>query len=496
MQTIESLEPRTLLALTFDYASAFGDRETLDSANAVAVDIAGNTYFAGTFRGRIDVDRSNRNQRFLASFSDTYDAFVVKYDPEGRVLWAKKFGANGHDSIDKLVLGTNGDVYMSGQFEGIVDFNPAKAVSRLTSHGKKDAFILRLNSAGQHVFSGHIGGGRDDAITAIAVGPTGDLYYSGYVRLGGDVDLTSRTKIVENRGVDDTIIARIRGDGRGRWMRMFGENATRETVTGMSVDASGNVFLAGNFNETVQFERSSHRFDREAEGGTDIYLAKLNSNGRFQWVRTIGGNKEDVVVDMAQDVNGNLHITGNFAKSVDFDPGSGRRILAAPGDGSAFIVKLTGDAELLWARQIGPAVINNEDERGVIIARAITVDFLGNVYTTGDFVRTIDFDPGPGLSVIDIDKEGNVPTLPTQFQPSNAYVHKLDENGDFVEVEHFGGEDGTVLPRDIAVDFFDRVSVAGAFAGFVDLAPGPAEFRRSTRERRRDSSAFLVRFEP
>jgi hypothetical protein len=496
MHTIQSLEPRTLLAASFGYAAVFGDKETLDSGNAIATDSAGNTYIGGTFRGKIDVNKSNRGKHFLKTDHD-HDAFLVKYDPNGKLIWSFDFGADGDETIDHLVIGPTGDVYASGQFEATVDFDPKAGVHNLTSHGKLDAFILHLTQDGNYVWAGHIGGEKDDAITALAVGPTGDIYYSGYARLRGDVDPTRAVRNIVDRGVDDTIISRIDGDnGKIKWLRIFGEDATRETIFGLTVDAGENVFAAGVFNETVQFVRNDRSFDRKAVGGYDIYFARLNSTGQFQYIRTIGGNKDESVVDMAQDPSGNLYITGNFQKTVDFAPGPTQTLLAAPGDSSAYIAKYDADANLQWGRVIGEAIVGSHSERGTIIARAIALSPGGDVYTVGDFARTIDFDPGAGLHVVDAEKSNNVPALLTQIQPSDAYIHRLDNDGNFLAVERIGGADGTILPHDIAVDSSGGINVTGAFAGFVDVNPTRGVFRRSTKEQRRDSNIFIVKLLP
>ncbi|HEV8379070.1 MAG TPA: hypothetical protein VGP99_09485 [Tepidisphaeraceae bacterium] len=497
MHTIDLLEPRTLLAFSFAYASAFGDIETLDSGNAVVVDAQGNTYFAGTFRGRIDVNRSNHRKHFLKA-DDNYDAFLVKYDPAGKLLWSEQFGsADGDETIEHMVIGPNGDVYATGQFEEIVDFDPKAGVHRLTSHGKRDAFILHLTENGNYVWAGNIGGELDDDITAFAVGPSGDMYYSGFVRLRGDADPTRGVRSIIDRGVDDTIIARLNGTtGAIKWMKVFGEDATRETVFGLAVDANENVTAAGMFNETVGFDRHDSSFDREAVGSDDVYLAKLDSRGDFQFIKTIGGKKQETVVDMVQDDQGNLYLTGNFAKTTDFEPGPGQTLLAAPSGGSAYVLKMDADANLTWVRQIGPAVIGGDAEQAVVIARSIGIDVNGAVSTVGDFAGTVDFDPGSGQRIIDVDKSGNTPALPGQLLPSDTYVHKLDSDGNFLAVRHFGGEDGTTLAHDIAVDAAGAINITGAYAGFVDLNPTSGAFRRSTHEHRGDSNVFLVKLLP
>jgi hypothetical protein len=497
MHTIDTLEPRRLLAFAFDYASAFGDVETLDSGNAVVVDAAGNTYFGGTFRGKVDVNKSNHAQKFLNAV-DNYDAFLVKYDPNGKLVWSRQIGiSNGDETIEHLVIGPNGDLYATGQFEETVDFDAGSGVHPLTSHGKRDAFILHLTSKGKYVWAGNIGGERDDDITALAVGPSGDMYYSGFVRLSGDADPTRATRSIVDRGVDDTIIARLNGkNGAIKWLKVYGENATRETVFGLAVDDNENVTAAGMFNDPVEFDRGDRSFDREPVGSDDVYIARLNSRGNFQFIKTFGGKKQETVVDLVQDSAGNLYVNGNFAKTTDFDPGPGEKLLEAPGDSSAYILKLDADANFIWVRQVGAAVIGGSNEDAFIVARGLAVDGSGSVVTTGDFDGTVDFDPGSGERIIDVDKSNNTTAIAGQLSASDAYVLRLDADGNFVAVAHFGGEDGTVLAHDIAVDSSGGVNITGAYAAFVDLNPGHGNFRRSTDDHRNDTNIFLLKLLP
>jgi hypothetical protein len=494
MLTIESLESRRLFAISFSYATAFGDLETLDIGNSVAVDAGGNTYFAGTFRGKIDVDKSNSKKKFLTA-DDNYDAFLVKYGPTGKLIWAQQYGTgDGDESINRLLIGPNGDLYATGTFEETVDFDAKAGVHKLVSHGKVDAFILHLRPNGNYVWAGNIGGELDDAITAFAVGPSGDMYYSGYVRLRGDADPTKAVRNIFDRGVDDTIIARLNGtNGAVKWMKVFGENATRETVFGLAVDADESLLAAGMFNETVAFDRRDESFNREAVGSDDVYLARLDPGGEFQFIKTFGGKKQETIADMVQDDAGNIYLTGNFAKTTDFEPGPGQTLLAAPGDTAAYVLKMDGNANLTWVRMIGAAIIGGHDEDATVAARGIAVDAGGGVYSVGDFSGTVDFDPGAGLKAIEVDKSGNTPALPGQVEASDTYVQRLDADGNFVEVKRFGGDDGTSFAHDIAIDPSGGINIVGSFSGFVDLNPTSGAFRRSTQDDRNDSNVFLVK---
>lgn len=494
MHSIEQLESRRMLAIGFSYAAAFGDKETLDSGNAVVADAAGNTYFAGTFRGKADVNKSNSAKKILVA-DDNFDAFLVKYSPTGKLLWAQQIGSpDGDEAIDRLVIGPNGDLYATGTFEETVDFDASSRVHNLATHGKRDGFILHLKPSGKYVWAGNIGGELDDAITAFAVGPGGDMYYSGFVRLRGDADPTPNVRPIVDRGVDDTIIARLNGkSGAIKWIKVFGEDATRETIFGLSVDASESVIAAGMFNEKVEFDRSDSHFDRESAGSDDVYLARLNSKGDFQFIKTFGGKKQETMADLATDPAGNLYLTGNFNKTTDFAPGPPQELLAAPTGGAAYILKMTKDADLTWVRMIGAAIINGNDEDATVAARGIALDTSGNIWAIGDFAGTVDFDPGPGFRIVDIDKSGDTPALPGQFEAGDTYIEKLDPSGLFLDLRHFAGDDGTTLPHDLAVDASGGIAIVGAFSDFVDLNPTSGAFRRSTDESRGDSDVFLVK---
>src|SRR5262249_33807654 len=147
----------------------------------------------------------------------------------------------------------------------------------ITSHGGQDGFVARLDRNGKLVWVGDIGGGDDDFMTALAVGPDGDVYCAGTVRLVGDIDPSRGVRNITTKGVDDTFIERLdASSGKLKWSRVYGEDDTTEGVNGMNVDDQGNVFVAGVFNNTVRFDRKNPKFDRSSSGGNDVYLAKLN----------------------------------------------------------------------------------------------------------------------------------------------------------------------------------------------------------------------------
>lgn len=157
---------------------------------------------------------------------------------------------------------------------------------------------------------------------------------------------------------------------------------------GVSVDTYGNVYSTGWFNGTADFDPGPGTFNLLNAGvlGADIFISKLDSNGDFVWAKSMGGTFSDSGYGIAIDTSGNVYTTGSFGGTADFDPGTGVLDLVSSGGTDIFISKLNNSGDFVWAKALGAGF----DDYGY----DISVDSSGNVYTTGFFRGTVDFDPG------------------------------------------------------------------------------------------------------
>ncbi|MBT6372369.1 MAG: hypothetical protein HOJ86_06840, partial [Acidimicrobiaceae bacterium] len=154
-------------------------------------------------------------------------------------------------------------------------------------------------------------------------------------------------------------------------------------------------------------------------------------------VAVFGGTNADYGYSVAVDSSGNVYTTGYFNGTVDFDPGAGTANLTSNGYKDVFVSKLDSSGNYVWAKNFGGT--------GNDMGYSVAVDSSGNVYTTGYFTGTVDFDPGAGTTNL-------VPN-----GSSDAFVSKLDSSGDLVwaknldvQIVGFGQFDRTALS--IAVD--------------------------------------------
>jgi hypothetical protein len=242
-----------------------------------------------------------------------------------------------------------------------------------------------------------------------------------------------------------------------------------EEVDGLAVNATG-VYTTGRFEGTTDFDPGTGTFPLTSKGSPDQFISKLDSDGNFVWAASVGGEGAytwgfDVAVDPA----GNVFSTGAFEGTVDFDPGPGVYSLksAIPSPASqgsshdAFVSRFDSSGQLVWARQMGGSWYE--------YGNGIALDGDGNVYTTGYFAGTADFDPGPA----------RVRLTPLPSESPNAFVSKLDRFGDHIWARHLG-RGGQTEAFAVAVSENGDVFSTGRFGDTADFDPGLGKEIRTT----------------
>ena len=116
----------------------------------------------------------------------------------------------------------------------------------------------------------------------------------------------------------------------------------------------------------------------------------FGQQANFEWAKQMGSSFNENGRSIKVDASGNVYTTGRFYGTVDFDPGPGTNNLTAQGGADVFVQKLDPSGNFLWAKSFG----GTSNDQGY----SITVDASGNVYTTGQFEGTVDFDPGAGTN--------------------------------------------------------------------------------------------------
>ncbi len=350
-----------------------------------------------------------------------------------------------------IAIDSSGNVYTIGKFRDTADFDPGPELFNLTPLGSSDAFISKLDSNGNFVWAKAIKGSLTVSGNGISVDALGNVYTTGHFYGTVDFDPGIEPYNLESKGSQDIFISKLDSNGDFVWAKAIGETDI-DSGKAISVDVSGNVYTIGVFSGTVDFDPGSGTtFNLENPGSQSIFISKFTSDGNFVWAKAIGGNNNDSGDDIAIDDTGNVYTTGFFQSTGDFDPGPGIFNLESAGYDDIFVSKLTSNGNFVWAKAIG----GNENDSG----KGIATDSSGNVYITGSFFETVDFDPGPGafnlLSAGDTD----------------IFISKLDSNGDFVWAKAMGGE-AYDEGEGISVDGYGNSYTTGYFFGTMDFDSG------------------------
>jgi len=232
----------------------------------------GSLFVTGVFAGSADFDPGACACTLVSAGGD--DAFVVRLDAEGNLIWAKQFGGTGTDTGRGIAVADDGSVYAAGMFTGTADFDPGTGTASLTSAGGYDMFVFQLDGAGDYVWAKQLGGTTHDMTYALESAPDGGVYVGGYFRETGDFDPGPATLDLTSAGGQDAIVVRLDAAGRFVWAAPLG-GAENDYVNALAAAPDGSVYATGAFRNTADFDPREGVFALTSRGGADAFLVRL-----------------------------------------------------------------------------------------------------------------------------------------------------------------------------------------------------------------------------
>ncbi len=356
-----------------------------DEAMSISIDANGYVYTTGYYNDSADFN-TDTGTTFLSTTSGS-NIFLQKMDAAGNFLWAKQTGSLGNDFGRAITTDVNGNVYVTGRFFGSVDFDPDTTTSTLSATGGSDIFVEKFDAFGNFSWAKKMGGSTEDEGWAITTDLSGNVYTTGVFRGVADFDPNAGTFYLASAGGRDIFIQKLSSSGTYLWAKRFG-SSNDDGGKSITIDFQGNLLIAGNFMGTSDFDPGIGTSFLSSAGARDVFVQKLDNSGNLIWVKQFGGNSNDYGQSMSTDTNGNIYLTGSIWGTADFDPGPGTYNLTPLGTVDIFIQKLDTLGDFIWAKQIGGS--------GKGVGQSITTDNFENIYTTGYFNNSIDFNPGSG----------------------------------------------------------------------------------------------------
>ena len=404
-----------LVAARPDFGFAFGvGHEGADQANAVALDAEGNVYVVGLFEGTVDFDPGPGIRQLT---SDGRQSFIAKYTAEGALAWVGRMQGTGSSYGRNIDAPGDGFVYVTGDFSGDLEFSGNGGTEVLAGAGSTDIFVAKLSESGNLVWLKGFVGGAGDALSVVA-GPDGSVYTTGHVNNTIDFDPGPDTFYLSYvSSYWDTYVSKLDANGDFVWAKLIAGNGS-VTASTINLAADGNIYLAGDFRGTIDFDPGEGVHSLSSYGSyTDAYVLKLNSNGDFGWVRTATGTGYNSVRGLSLASDGGVVTTGSFQYSADFDPGAAQYTLTSESGYDGFLWRLSADGDLVWARQFAGA--------SYVYGQAVEVTGDNSIYLAGTYISSVDVDPGTDTFL-----------LTTSDGTYNTFLSKLDADGQLQWVQH------------------------------------------------------------
>jgi hypothetical protein len=388
-----------LIAQTFDWAKIEG-RYAYDYGYGITTDNAGNVYVAGKYE-EVNANFSGT----LVPCQGNHDIWVAQYSSSGSLNWIKTAGGITGDYAWGIAT-DNTYVYVTGEVEGsgeTIVFVGSPIT--LTTVASNDIFVAKYDVTGNLLWAKSAGGVDYEKGIAIANDNSGNVYicglYCGTITFGGTTTINCTSN-----GTADMFVAKYDANGNFQWVQHAGSNG-RDEAKGIKCDAAGNVYVTGFYSEGCSFG-SQVLTTHNPPNWYDIFLAKYDPSGNLQWVKTAGGDYDDVAWGLTMDNVGKLYITGEFnAYNFEYN-------LTTTGMADVFVACYDASGNLQWAKGAGGSMIDR--------ARGIGTDG-NNIVITGQFGSTANFG---SYSV-------------TSADSSDVFMASLNNYGDFRGVASVGG---------------------------------------------------------
>ena len=365
--------------------------------------------------------------------------------------WANSIGNTTTDKSYDITTDGSGNVYITGEFSGTADFDPGTGTADLISNGSADIFFAKYDSSGNYLWAKNIGSSSfDDRSSGIITDSIGNVYITGAFRGTADFDPGAGTTNLTPIGWYDIFIAKYDSSGNYIWAKNVGSTNWDESFD-IASDAIGNVYITGFFQDTADFDPGAGTTNLASVGNQDIFITKYDNSGNFLWAKNIGSASYDYGYSITTDAWSNVYITGYFYDTADFDPGPGIANLISVDFKDIFFAKYDSSGNYIWAKSIG----GSSDDVGYSIATDVT----GNVYITGSFQLTADFDPGVGTENL------------TFISLPDIFFAKYDSSGNYIWARQLGTSDYD-MGYSITTDEESNVYIAGYFSNTIDFDPG------------------------
>ena len=335
----------------------------------------GYVYIAGYFRsnsvtfGTITLINSS-----VASGIDGADMYLVKYDVQGNIIWARSAGGSSTpignvDRCNGIAVDDADNVYVAGNFSS---YSASFGSYSITNYGSNNVFLAKYDSTGIVQWAQSYGGTGSDFGSDIAISSSGDIYITGF--FGSSLVIVGNTNVINTTSGSSVFLMKLKQNGNITWIR-YANGTAFQRPTGIITQLNGDVVISG------YYESSTLTFDSYSISNvtpySEIFIASFDSSGTCNWMQSAGSPSHDETIGMYGDNASNIYISG-YIPGVSFQAGS----IIAPNTNQyhSIILKYTSSGI--------PSALNLFGKSGSAIAFDVAGNGSSSPYVCGSFRDT------------------------------------------------------------------------------------------------------------
>ncbi len=407
-----------------------------DVAYSCITDTLGNVYLAGYTGSINNIATSGAHQIIYGGDSD---AFFLKFNNYGFLMWGTYYGGNGHDYGTSCCVGIDQSLYFSGYTSSISAIATVGVHQDTFAGGNYDAFLVCFDSLGQRQWGTYYGGSDWDKAFSCSVDRNGNSFIVGETKsIAGISSTGAHQSIYGGGGKNDAFLVCFDSLGQRQWGTYYGGTGA-DIARSCCVDNLGYIYMAGQ-TESITAITTQGAHQTIFGGITDAFLVKFNNSGVRQWGSYYGGNGGDYAFSCAIDAFGNVYF-GGYTNSTSNMSSLGVHQDTIGGGSDAFLVRFDSLGQRKWGSYYGGS--------GNDVAYSCTTDALGNVFLTG---RTHSVNAISTISAHQIAHGGGW---------GDAYLVQFDSSGVRKHGTYYGGDE-TDQGNSCCCDSNGNIYIAGS----------------------------------
>ncbi|WP_244932519.1 SBBP repeat-containing protein [Leptospira yanagawae] len=393
------------------WSKTIGQSGTYQSyGNSVAVDRKGNVYMIGTTTGSV-------LDQFKISPANYGDIFLIKFQPDGQLVWAKQMGSTVVSSTyaEFIHIDSFGNLYIVGSSNS--PFNELGAIG-------SGAILIKLNSDGNVIWTTMI----PTADETLGYGVTSDR--NGNVYITGNTEMQTLYGQTATGG-RNTYIVKYDTNGNQLWTKLFDNTGIYSYGQSIQYEPTNQSLIVSG-----QLSGGDTFFSKTTPGdSTDSYILSFDLNGNFQWVQFLGGiGISTQIRAMSLDKKGSIYVSGDTNGNLEGQTKEGSIV--------QFLTKISSTGDKIWTKLLGGGGSSST------YANANYADNTGHIYTFGG-------------------TNGNLPGV-TQIGANDAHLTKYDANGNLIWIRLSGNSGINLTGRGLSSDRYGTLYATGFTSGGFD----------------------------